>query len=724
MSKNMRVYQLARELDVESKEILRILQEQMNIDVTNHMSTINNQVAARVRQLVTESRKKKEEPQPTAKASRGKVAQTAPPRASVEAREAVKAETVKPGAEKTDQISAGALQKDEPELFEDEESLFRRREGKRVRKYKTPREITISGPVSVGDLAEKLGIKPREAVRELVSMGVMAGVNQELDVKTATRFAGELGTSVTVEEKPDRPLWDDIEPEENVDPSLLKHRPPVVTVLGHVDHGKTTLLDAIRNTNVTSQEAGGITQHIGASVVERNGKKIVFLDTPGHEAFTAMRARGAQVTDIAILVVAADDGVMPQTVEAISHAREAGVPVIVAVNKIDKPGARPDVVKQQLAEHGLVPEDWGGETICVPVSALTGEGVDDLLEMILLVAEMEEFKADPDRRARGTVIEAELDKRQGPVATVLVQRGTLNLGDAFVVGSCYGKVRAMVDARGRRVKEAGPATPVKILGLSGVPEAGEILQVVGDDRTARLRSEERQQILRTHDLTASRAVTLDDFYRQMQEGGTKELKMVLKADVQGSLEAIRGAVKKLSGEKVHVSIIHGAVGGITESDVMFASASGAIVIGFNVRPDAGARRAADNERVEIRTYRVIYDLLDDIKAAMEGLLEPEYQEVVIGHAQVRATFKVPGVGIVAGCYVTEGKIQRNSQVRVVRDGVVVHEGKVASLKRFQDDVREVPQGYDCGLGLEKFSDIKVGDELEFLVQEAVKPAMF
>ncbi|MGB9792089.1 MAG: translation initiation factor IF-2, partial [Thermacetogeniaceae bacterium] len=485
-------------------------------------------------------------------------------------------------------------------------------------------------------------------------------------------------------------------------------------------HGKTSLLDAIRHTNVTATEAGGITQHIGAYQVDVDGKKITFLDTPGHEAFTAMRARGAKVTDIAVLVVAADDGVMPQTIEAINHAKAAEVPIIVAINKIDKPQANPELVKQQLAEHGLVPEEWGGDTICVPVSAKTGEGLDQLLEMILLVAEMEELKANPNRPARGTVIEAKLDKGRGPVATVLIQKGTLEVGDYVIAGTAHGRVRAMLDFKGRRIKKATPSTPVEILGLSEVPNPGDSLVVCQDEKLARQIVEERMEQKRQQELTTKEKVTLDDLFKQIQQGKVKELKLIIKADVQGSVEALVQALSKLSTDEVKINIIHSGVGAITETDVMLASASNGLIIGFNVRPDSNAKKAAEQQRVEIRLYNVIYEVIDDIRAAMEGLLEPEYREVILGRSEVRDIFHIPKVGTVAGCYVSEGKVVKNARVRVIRDGEVIYEGSIASLKRFKDDVREVPQGYECGIGLDKFQDFKKGDILEDYYIEEVK----
>ncbi|MBE3581591.1 MAG: translation initiation factor IF-2 [Thermoanaerobacteraceae bacterium] len=576
--------------------------------------------------------------------------------------------------------------------------------------------VVLSGPLTVQELAKKLSKTAAEVIKKLMSLGVLATINQEVDVDTAAIVAQEMGAEVEV--KIETPITE--LPDVPDDPATLKARPPVVTVMGHVDHGKTTLLDAIRHTNVTASEVGGITQHIGAYQVTVKGRKITFLDTPGHEAFTAMRARGAQVTDIAILVVAADDGVMPQTVEAINHAKAAQVPIIVAVNKVDKPGANPDRVKQQLTEYGLVPEEWGGDTVMVPVSALKKQGLDQLLEMVLLVAELADLKANPDRPARGVVVEAKLDRGRGPVATVLVQKGTLKVGDNLVAGSVFGRVRAMFDDRGNRVTAAPPSMPVEILGLDEVPEAGDIFQVVEDEKLARQIAEQRQIEKRQKDLQAGGKTSLEEIFKQMDAGQAKELRLIVKADVQGSVEALRNALERLSTDEVKVVLIHSGVGAITESDVMLAAASNAVIVGFQVRPDANARKAAENAGVEIRLYRIIYEVVDDIKAAMAGLLEPEKREVILGRAEVRATFKVPKVGTVAGCYVTEGKVTSKALVRLIRDGVVVYEGRVASLKRFKDDVREVVQGFECGIGLEKFNDLKEGDVLEAYTIEEIK----
>ncbi|OAT85868.1 translation initiation factor IF-2 [Desulfotomaculum copahuensis] len=579
--------------------------------------------------------------------------------------------------------------------------------------------VVIGESVTVQELAEKMKKSPAEVIKKLMMLGVLATINQEIDSETATIVAGEFGFEVEIKIHLDAEALLEQEPEE--DPALLQPRPSVVTVMGHVDHGKTSLLDAIRETNVTATEAGGITQHIGAYQVEHNNKKITFVDTPGHEAFTAMRARGAQVTDIAILVVAADDGVMPQTVEAINHARAAGVPIIVAINKMDKPGANPDRVKQQLTEYGLVAEDWGGDTILVPVSAKTRQGLEDLLEMILLVSEVSDLKANPKRPGRGTVIEAELDKGRGPVATILVQNGALNIGDNVVAGTAWGRVRAMMDYKGRRIKKAGPSTPVEVLGFCEVPQAGDLFYVVPDEKSARQVAEKRTNRRREEEFKAAQPkISLDDLFKHIKEGQVKELPVVIKADVQGSVEALKQSLERLSNDEVKVNIIHGGVGAISENDIMLASASNAIVIGFNVRPDINALRASEMEKVDIRMYRVIYDAIGDVKAALSGLLDPEYREVVLGRAEVRKTFKVSRLGTIAGCYVVDGKLQRDAGIRVIRDGVVIHEGKLDSLKRFKDDVREVVQGYECGLTLEKFNEIREGDYIEAFTTEAVK----
>lgn len=584
---------------------------------------------------------------------------------------------------------------------------------KKVMPPVTPKKIIINETVSVQELAKNMSKTASEVIKKLFEMGIMATINQELDADTAILLADEFGITVEVkQEKIDEILFDDDD-----NPRDLKSRPPVVTVMGHVDHGKTSLLDVIRKTSVTATEAGGITQHIGAYQVEIDGKKITFLDTPGHEAFTSMRARGAQVTDISILVVAADDGVMPQTIEAINHSKAAGVPIIVAINKIDKPGANPDRVRQELMEHGLVCEEWGGDVIMVPVSAKKGEGIDTLLEMILLVAEMGELKANPRRQARGTVIEAKLDKSRGPVATLLVQKGTLKIGETVVAGSVFGKIRAMVDDKHRTVKSAGPSMPVEVLGFSEVPEAGEIFMAIKDEKDARYAAQIQAIKKREEEMRKNSKVSLDDLFKKIAEGDMKDLNIVIKADVQGSAEAVKQSLEKLSTSEVKVNVIHVGVGGISESDVMLADASNAIIIGFNVRPVAQASKTVEATGVDMRLYRVIYDAIEDVKKAMAGLLEPEYKEKVLGQAEVRDTFKVPKVGVIAGAYVTEGKVTRQAQVRIVRDGIVVWEGQIASLRRFKDDVKEVVQGYECGIGIENYNDIKVGDILEAFIME-------
>ena len=581
---------------------------------------------------------------------------------------------------------------------------------------KQPLKITVPDEISVGELASRLKVTAAEVVKRLMLMGSIVTVNQMIDFDTAFLVAEEFGAQVTkevvvtIEEK----LFN----EEEDDSSELVERAPVVCVMGHVDHGKTSLLDAIRHTNVTRGEAGGITQHIGAYRVTVNGKEITFLDTPGHEAFTAMRARGAQATDIAILVVAADDGIMPQTVEAINHAQAAGVEIIVAINKMDKPGANPDAVKSALTNYNLVPEEWGGDVICVPVSALTGEGIQDLLENILLIAEVKEYKANPSRRAKGIVIEAQLDKGRGPVATVLVQNGTLHTGDIVIAGTAVGHVRAMTNDKGQTLKEAGPSVPVEIIGLGEVPLAGDEFNAVEDERMARTLADQRRTKAKEEEFRTNSKVNLDDLFAQIKEG-VQELNIIVKADVGGSAEAVKQALEKISNDEVRVRVIHSAVGGITESDVMLAAASNAIIVGFNVRPDKGAIDSAQRQKVDIRTYRIIYECIEEITAATKGMLAPEFVEKVIGQAQVRQTIRVPNVGIVAGSYVQDGMIARNAQIRVVRDGIVVAEDKISSLRRFKDDVREVQQGYECGIGLEKFNDIKEGDILEAFIMEEV-----
>ena len=583
---------------------------------------------------------------------------------------------------------------------------------------KAPVTVKIPDEITVGELASRMKKTAGEVIKCLMMNGVMAGINQAIDFDTAEFVATELGCkvereiTVTIEER----IIDDHEDTAEE----LQGRAPVVVVMGHVDHGKTSTLDAIRNTSVTAGEAGGITQHIGAYTVECNGQPITFLDTPGHAAFTSMRARGAMCTDIAILVVAADDGIMPQTIESINHAKSAGVPIIVAINKMDKPEANPDKIKQQLTEHDLIPEEWGGDTIICPISAKTGMGLDNLLEMVLLTAEVQELKANPDRRAKGTVIEARLDKTRGPIATLLVQNGTLKQGDIIIAGTAVGRVRVMTNDKGRTVKTAGPSIPVEITGLAEVPAPGDEFNAVTDERMARELVEQRKQAAKDAAANAMQKVTLDNLFAKMQEGEMKELSLIVKADVQGSAEAVKASLEKISNEEVRVRVIHTGVGAINESDILLASTAGAIIVGFNVRPDAGAQASAQRTSVDMRFYRVIYDAIDEIEAAMKGMLAPKYQEVVIGHAEVRMTYKVSAIGTIAGCMVKDGKVTRDAQVRVLRDNVVIHEGEVGSLQRFKDQAKEVTAGFECGMSILKFNDIKEGDIFECFAMEEVK----
>lgn len=571
--------------------------------------------------------------------------------------------------------------------------------------------IAVTVPITVAGFCEQAGISTSQVIMALMKMGIMANINQNIDEDTVLILADELGISVVVAKVEEEVEEEGLELFEDSEEDL-KPRAPIITVMGHVDHGKTSLLDAIRKTNVTASESGGITQHIGASEVMINGQKIVFLDTPGHEAFTAMRARGAHITDIAVLVVAADDSVKPQTIESISHAKAAGVPIIVAINKIDKPGANPDRVKQDLTEHGILVEDWGGDVISVPVSAKTGEGIVNLLEMILLQAEVLELKANPSRLAMGSVIEARLDKNKGPVATLLVTNGTLKTGMSVVAGTCSGRIRLMTNFKGDTIKKAGPATAVEILGLTDVPEAGDEFNAVKEDKLAREIAENRKAKLREEILARNASTTLEQLFSQIQEGEVKDLNLIIKGDVQGSIGAIVSSLEKLNNENVRVKIIHTGVGTVTESDVMLAGTTGSIIIGFNVRPTTAVQTFADRENIQIRLYRVIYDIINDVEDAMKGMLDPEFKEEVLGKVQVRETFKVPNVGIIAGAYVQEGKVIRNAEIRLVRDGIVIHEGKISSLRRFKDDAKEVNQGYECGIGIENYNDIKVDDIIE------------
>ena len=601
---------------------------------------------------------------------------------------------------------------------EDEQAKLRRMEQYEKDKKKHLSNIVLPESLSVSELASRLRMTNAEVVKKLMLLGIMASASQIIDYDTASLVAEELGATVskevvvTIEDK----LIDDTEDK----PEDLVPRSPVVVVMGHVDHGKTSLLDAIRKTNVVSGEAGGITQHIGAYTVKINDRDITFIDTPGHAAFTAMRARGAQVTDIVVLVVAGDDGIMPQTVEAINHAKAANVPIIVAVNKMDKPGADFDKTMQALTEYELVPEQWGGDVPCLPISALKHEGISDLLEYIILQADVAELKANPNREAKGTIIESKLDKGRGPVATVLVQNGTLHLGDIVVAGTSVGKVRVMINDKGERIKDAGPSVPVEIVGLSEVPAAGDIFHVVKDERMARELVEQRKHDKKEEEFKERSNISLDDLFAQIQEGHVKDLNIIIKADVQGSVEAVKSSLEKLSNDEVKVKVVHSAVGAINESDVMLASASNAIIVGFNVRPEGNAKTRAEHDKVDIRLYRIIYDCIEEIEAAMKGMLAPKFREVVLGHAEVRQTFKVSGIGTIAGCYVKQGKITRSADVRLVRDGIVIYEGKIDSLRRFKDDAKEVSEGYECGIGLERYNDIKEGDIIEAFVNEEIE----
>ena len=600
---------------------------------------------------------------------------------------------------------------------EEQEKMKRLQRQQELKKIQL--KVMIPDEINVGELASRLKRTAADVIKELLKLGVMANISQTIDFDTAAIVAEEMGAKVekevhvTIEEK----LFDESEDkEENLEP-----RSPVIVVMGHVDHGKTSLLDRIRKTDVAAGEAGGITQHIGAYRVKVNGRPITFLDTPGHAAFTSMRARGAKITDIAILVVAADDGIMPQTIEAINHAKAAEIPIIVAVNKIDKENADPDRVLQQLTEHGLVPEEWGGETIVCKISAKQGIGIENLLEMVLLTADMQELKANPNRQAKGAVIEAKLDRGRGPVATVLVQNGTLHSGDTVIAGKAVGRVRVMTDERGRKLENAGPSVPVEIIGLGEVPDAGDIFYAVDNERMARELVEQRKEKEKEERNKAMQKVTLENLFDTIQQGNMKELNIIIKADVMGSVEAVRSSLLKLSNEEVRVNVIHGAVGAITESDVMLAAASNAIIVGFNVRPERVAADSAHDQDVEIRLYRVIYDCIEEMEQAMKGMLDPKFKEVVVGHAEIRQTFKVSGIGTIAGAYVQDGKIVRSCEVRIVRDGIVIHEGHLNSLKRFKDDAKEVTAGYECGMGIENYNDLKEGDIIESFVMEQIKP---
>ena len=753
----IRAYELSKAFGFSSKEIMKVLHD-YKVSEKNHMSALdenelnvifeyytqNNQVADFSMYENDGAKKEKEAPKATepvaedAPAEEIEVAEieikrktrTVDTRVNTvdldrmdeEKLEELIPESVKGAADgnKKQKINQKKKQQNRPQGGKDKqnpEDLLKKNEKKKEKIEQI--HVLIFDGITVGELAERMKKPATEVIKKLMLLGIMASVNESLDFDTASLIAEEMGCTyereiiLTDEEK----LFKDVEDA----PETLKPRSPVVVVMGHVDHGKTSLLDTIRNSNVTEGEFGGITQHIGAHRVRVNDKKITFLDTPGHEAFTAMRARGALVTDIAILVVAADDGIMPQTVEAINHARAAEVAIIVAINKIDKESANPDRVRQELTEYGLVPEEWGGDTICVEVSAKQGTNVDQLLEMVLLVAEMKELKANPDRAAKGTVIEAQLDKGRGPVATVLVQKGTLRVGDIVVAGTAVGRVRAMNDDKGKSVKKAGPSIPVEILGLSEVPEGGDVFYAVDDERKAREVVEARKFKEKQERQQRANVISLDNLFEHIEAGKMKDLNIIVKADVQGSVEAVRQSLERISNEEVRVKVIHGAVGAVNESDVMLASASGAIIVGFNVRPTSGAVSAAEDAEVDVRLYRVIYDAIEDIEKAMKGMLEPTFREAILGHVEIRTTFKVSGIGTIGGAYVQDGKIQRNSLVRVVRDGIVIHEGELGSLKRFKDDAKEVAAGYECGLSIDRYNDIKEGDIIEVYKMEQVEP---
>ncbi|QYA43442.1 translation initiation factor IF-2 [Macrococcoides bohemicum] len=720
-----RIYEYAKEVKLKSKDIIDELKK-MNIEVTSHMQVIEDKEISALDKIFKKDQvkaeqkaeskpaekveQKKEQPKPAAKPA----AKPADKPANKPAQKPRHNNNHRPGSNNkpgTGGPNRNKKGKGKPKPAPVEQAPVVK---------ETPSKITYEEGITVGELAEKLNKDASEIVKNLFMVGIMANINQGLNQDAIELICDEYGVEAELEVVVDVTDLETYFEDVDANPEDIIERPSVVTIMGHVDHGKTTLLDSIRNTRVTAGEAGGITQHIGAYQIENEGKKITFLDTPGHAAFTTMRARGAQVTDITILVVAADDGVMPQTVEAINHAKAAEVPIIVAVNKIDKPTANPDRVMQELGEHGLYPEDWGGDTIFVQLSAIKGDGIDELLEMILLVSEVAELKANPKRTAIGTVIEAELDKSRGPAASLLVQDGTLEIGDSIVVGNTFGRVRAMVNDLGKRIKSAGPSTPVEITGLQDVPLAGDRFVVFKDEKRARRIGEARQQQNILAQRQESQKVSLDNLFEQIKQGEMKDLNVIIKGDVQGSVEALAASLMKIDVEGVNVRIIHTAVGAINESDVTLASASNGIIIGFNVRPDVNAKRAAEAEGVDMRLHRIIYKVIEEIEQAMIGMLDPEYEEKVIGQAEVRQTINISKVGTVAGSYVTEGKITRDSQVRIIRDGIVVYEGQVDALKRFKDDVREVAQGYECGITIENFNDVKEGDIFEAFIMEEIK----
>ncbi|MBI4856536.1 MAG: translation initiation factor IF-2 [Acetobacterium woodii] len=734
MSK-LRVYDLAKKYNIPSKDFVAILNKH-NIPVKNHMSALTDQQIAEFEekfdkdkyQAELEAEPKKESVKETTTAKTSQVV----PKASTDTKKPTRP------PQKNQQNAGGNVPKktedkkrpaagnqgqapkvrDHSKKEKTARSVYKRIKDEKKKSVQLNQTFEIPEILTVGELADILEISATEIIKTLMLAGTMVSINQEIDFETAAIVAAELGfevEAIKIEDVVSKILEEyDEEESENAIP-----RPPVVTVMGHVDHGKTSLLDRIRKANVIAGEAGGITQHIGAYTVNINNHAITVIDTPGHEAFTAMRSRGAQITDIAVLVVAADDGVMPQTVEAINHAKAAGVPILVAINKIDKPGADPERVKQELTKYNLVVEEWGGETIAVNVSAKTGEGIETLLEMIIMMSEMEELTADPGREARGSVIESQIKRGKGSVATLLVQQGTLHVGDSIISGTTYGKIRTMIDDKGKRLKKAGPSTPVEISGLSDIPAAGDDFIVLENEKEARQLAEKRKEMQKGERQRRSN-ISLDDLFSQIQDGNIQDVNIIIKADVQGSIEAIKQSLEKLDNEAVRINIIHGAVGAINETDVLLASTSNAIVIGFNVRPDKNAVKLAETEEVDIRLYRVIYDAVEDIKKAMEGMLAPEFREKVMGNAEIREVFKIPSIGTIAGCYITEGKINRNDDVRIIRDGIVILEGKIASLRRFKDDVKEVNTGYECGIGIEKYNDLKVGDNIEAFTMEKIE----
>ena len=698
MSK-IRVYELAKELNVSSKDLITMLMNEFNVEVKNHMSVIEDEDAALIKEFVGAN--------PQVATGDSVVAEDASEDGSEDKKNSI--------VEEYEEILAEEVNKGNKKKKKTKKQIAEEK-AKAEQEFAENTILEIGETILVKELADMLQKPYSEVIKTLIMNGVMAGMNQEIDYDTAAKVCESY--EILCEKKEISSELEELDLDEDDDENAVK-RPPIITVMGHVDHGKTSLLDAIRKSKVINTEAGGITQHIGAYTVNIKGEKITFLDTPGHEAFTAMRARGAQITDIVILVVAADDGIMPQTKEAIDHCKAADVPMVVAINKIDRPGANIDKVKQELTEYGLVSEDWGGETICVPVSAKQGLNIEQLLEMVLLTAEMLELKANPARKAKGTVIEAQLDKGRGPVASLLVQSGTLKVGDSILVGSTYGRIRAMFDDDGKKIKSAGPSIPVEVLGLSEVPAAGDRFNQMKDEKSARSVADKRKDSLKQEVLNNAHRVSLEDLYNQIKEGTVKELAIIVKADVQGSVQAIRQSLEKLSTDDVKVRVIHGGVGAISETDITLGAASNAIIIGFNVRPDTNATVAAEKEGVEVKTYRIIYDAIEDVKSAMIGMLEPEYRELVLGKAQVREVYKISNVGTIAGCYILDGKLVRNAQVRVIREGIVIFESTLASLKRFKDDVKEVAAGYECGLSVEKFNDLKEGDEIEAFRMEAI-----